>query len=113
MADIRTLRFELQPWARWLYDIGKQYDGRLVVTSAYRSPAKQQRLYDRWRSGVTSIPAAPPYRSLHNYGLAFDLARIGVDPHNDPLLTWLGQVWSQVGGRYGGTSDPVHFDVGR
>lgn len=113
MADIRTLHPQLQPWAKWLYELGKYYDGRLVVTSAYRSPAKQQRLYDRWRSGATSIPAAPPGRSLHQYRLAFDMARIGVDPHNDPLLTWLGQVWTSVGGKYGGTTDPVHFQISK
>lgn len=111
MADLRTLHPALVPWAKWLYAVGKQYDGRLVVTSAYRSPAKQSRLYQRWVTGQSQIPAAPPGRSLHQYRLAFDLARIGIDPLNDPLLTWLGSVWVQVGGRYGGRVDPVHFDV--
>ena len=111
MADLRTLHPQLAPAARWLYQVGKQYDGRLVVTSAYRSPAKQARLYQRWVTGQSQIPAAPPGRSLHQYRLAFDLARIGIDPLTDPLLTWLGSVWTQIGGRYGGTQDPVHFDV--
>ena len=111
MADLRTLDRRLHPWARWLYQTGKQYDGRLVVTSAYRSMAKQQRLWDRWQSGQSSIPAARPGRSLHQYRLAFDLARIGIDPHGDELLAWLGALWESVGGRYGGTRDPVHFDV--
>ncbi len=52
-----------------------------------------------------------PGKSLHEKGLAFDLARIGIDPFNDPLLNWLGSIWEQVGGRYGGQSDPVHFQV--
>jgi len=111
MADLRTLDPRLVPAARWLYALGKQYDPLLVVTSSYRSAAKQSRLYDRYIRGESQIPAAPPGRSLHGYGLAFDLARIGKDPFTDPLLNWLGQVWEYVGGRYGGARDPVHFQV--
>ena len=111
MADLATLDRRLVPYAKYLYKLGKQYDGRLVVTSAYRSPAKQQRLYDRYRRGESTIPAAPPGGSLHQYGLVFDLARIGIDPLTDPLLNWLGAVWEHWGGRYGGIRDPVHFQV--
>jgi len=111
MADLRTLHPQLTPAARWLYALGKSYDPLLVVTSARRSVAKQAKLYERYRSGQTNIPAAPAGRSLHQHGLAFDLARIGKDPHGDPLLNWLGQVWEYVGGQYGGARDPVHFQV--
>jgi len=111
MADLRTLQPALVPWAKWLYAVGKYYDGRLVVTSAFRSPAKQQELYCRWLSGRSPFPAAPPGKSLHNYGLAFDLARLGVDPKTDPLLVYLASVWRSVGGSVGGSKDPVHFSV--
>ena len=111
MADLNTLDYRLVPYAKWLYAVGKYYDGRLVVTSAFRSPAKQAELYQKWLTGQSPIPAAPPCRSLHNYGLAFDLARLGVDPMSDPLLKWLGSVWVQVGGSHGGERDPVHFAV--
>jgi len=109
MASLRTLHPKLVPWARWIYDLGKSYDPLLVVTSARRSPGKQQQLYDKYRRGESAIPAAPPGGSLHEYGLAFDMARIGKDPLNDPLLNWLGQVWTYYGGRHGGARDPVHF----
>ena len=109
MADLRTLHPALVPWARWIYALGKTYDPLLVVTSARRSPAKQQRLFDKWQRGESNIPANRPGTSLHEYGLAFDLARIGKDPLNDPLLNWLGQVWEYVGGHHGGARDPVHF----
>ncbi len=109
MASLNTLDIRLQPWAKYLYHYGKSLDGRLVVTSAYRSTAKQARLYQRWLSGDSSIPAAPPGRSLHGHRLAWDMARIGVDPLNDELLMWLGAVWESWGGRHGGTRDPVHF----
>lgn len=109
MADLRTLDPSLVPWARWIYAVGKYYDGRLVVTSVRRSPAKQARLYQAYISGKSKIPAAPPGSSLHERGLSFDMARIGVDPLADPLLNWLGEVWEYYGGRHGGARDPVHF----
>lgn len=111
MADLRTLHPQLVPAARWLYAVGKYYDPLLVVTSSRRSRSKQAQLYERYRSGQSPIPAAPPGGSLHQYGLAFDLARIGKNPLNDPLLNWLGQLWEYIGGRYGGQRDPVHFQV--
>ncbi len=111
MADLNTLQPALVPWAKWLYAVGKYYDGRLVVTSAFRSPAKQQELYCKWLSGRSPYPAAPPGKSLHNYGLAWDMARLGVDPMNDPLLEYLGKVWNAVGGRPPVSNDPVHFSV--
>lgn len=109
MADLNTLDKRLVPYAKWIYAVGKQYDGRLVVTSARRSAAKQSRLYNDWIRGVSSIPAARPGFSLHQRGLAFDLARIGISPHGDPLLNYLGAVWRYYGGIWGGQRDPVHF----
>jgi len=111
VADLRTLDWRLVPAAKYLYAIGKYYDPLLVVTSSFRSPSKQARLYERYLSGQSKIPAAPPGRSLHGYGLAFDLARLGIDPFRDPLLNWLGRVWESWGGQYGGERDPVHFQV--
>jgi len=109
VADLNTLDPRLVPWAKYLYSIGKYYDGRLVVTSARRSMAKQSRLYNDWIRGVSKIPAAKPGFSLHQRGMAFDLARIGVSPHGDPLLNYLGMVWRSWGGIWGGQRDPVHF----
>jgi len=111
MADLKGLHPALIPAAKYLYRVGKYYDPLLVVTSGFRSQAKQAKLYARWQSGESQIPAAPPGRSLHGYGLAWDMARIGKDPFNDPLLNWLGAVWESWGGKYGGQRDPVHFQV--
>lgn len=111
MASLRDLDPRVAPYARYLYAIGKYYEPLLVVTSARRSYFKQKKLYDAWIRGESRIPAAPPGTSLHGMGVAFDLATIGRDPFDDPLLTWLGSVWRSWGGRYGGIDDPVHFDV--
>ena len=111
MATLAGLNPQLRPWAEWLYKLGKQYDSRLVVTSGYRSFRKQQELYDRWLRGLSPIPAAAPGRSLHQVGLAFDLARSGVPPQGDELLHYLGHVWSELGGRAPVAKDPVHFSV--
>jgi LAS superfamily LD-carboxypeptidase LdcB len=45
---------------------------RAVVTSGYRSLAKQARLYEAYRRGGPL--AARPGSSAHNYGLAVDIA---------------------------------------
>ena len=109
MASVGTLKPWLQPYARELMRWGKYNDSKLVFTSTYRSWRKQKYLYNEWIMGRSVIPAAPPGRSLHEQGLAFDMARPGVDPLTDPLLNWLGSVWSSWGGQYGGARDPVHF----
>ena len=109
MADLNSLDYRLVPGAKWIHRIGTNDDGRLVVTSARRSIAKQAELRSKWERGLSKIPANRPGTSLHEYGLAFDLARIGIDPLTDPLLAALGALWERVGGRWGGIRDPVHF----
>lgn len=111
MANLGTLQPGLVPWARWILEVGRQVDGKLVVTSARRSSAKQAKLRRLWETGVSKIPANRPGTSLHEFGLAFDLARIGVDPFADDLLPWLGYWWEFYGGRWGGIRDPVHFQI--
>lgn len=109
MADLNTLHPWLIPYAKYLYSYGKSFDGRLVVTSARRSSRKQAELRRKWESGESQIPANRPGTSLHEFGMAFDMARLGYDPLTDPLLVHLGEVWDWMGGRWGGIRDPVHF----
>ncbi|KKK63407.1 hypothetical protein LCGC14_2994580, partial [marine sediment metagenome] len=42
MADLKNLNPGLIPYAKYLYAVGKYYDPLLVVTSGYRSAAKQE-----------------------------------------------------------------------
>lgn len=98
----------LQPYARALYALAAQYGLGPRITSTYRSVAEQQYLYDRYKRGESTLPAAAPGRSLHNYGHAFDLV-----VNTPEAQAWLGAVWKSWGGRWGGDfSDPVHFDTG-
>jgi len=107
MPSLRQLHFGLQPFAFQLLKLAG-HDVR--VTSVRRSRAEQARLYERFLAGKSNLPAAPPGQSLHEYGLAFDLARAGIEPHDDPLLAQLGEVWNAWGGHWS-RSDPVHFEV--
>jgi len=111
MATLSSLHPQLVPWARWILAAGRQYQGKLVVTSARRSSAKQAKLRRAWELGESKIPANRPGTSLHEFGLAFDMASLGIDPFEDPVLPWLGYWWEYYGGKWGGKRDPVHFQI--
>ena len=83
MADLRSLKPFLQPWARWIYDYGRSINPKLVVTSARRDSMNQQRLRDDYLSGKSQIYAAPAGTSRHEFGEAFDMASVGIDPFDD------------------------------
>lgn len=106
MASISSLVPELQPWAKKLLDLANSAGVRPVLTSARRSHAAQQRLYETFLAGHSKFPVAPPGTSAHEYGFAFDVT---VD--NDTDLADLGSVWESWGGVWGGRyGDPVHFE---
>ncbi len=109
-TSLRSLVPELVAPATWLLRLGRSVDRRLRVTSARRSFREQSALYARFLRGESKLPAAPPGRSLHQLGLAFDLARPGIDPFQDSLLEQLGAIWNSMGGNWH-PSDPVHFEV--
>jgi len=72
------------------------------ITSATRSRQEQAILYERYQRGLSQLPAAPPGRSKHEFGLAFD------------CVTTNPQLAGQIAGRWGlkwRASDPVHFEV--
>jgi hypothetical protein len=62
-------------------------------------------LYQRWQSGLSPLPAAPPGASAHEFGFAFDLV---VTPWE--ALADVGYTWEQWGGVWGSQRDPVHFE---
>ena len=78
MPSLVRLRSPIRPAAEWLLQLGKQWGGPgLRVTSVLRSWAEQDQLYNRFKRGLSKLPVAPPGHSLHQYGLAFDMARLG------------------------------------
>lgn len=114
MPSLSSLESWLRRPAEWLFELGRSVDPSLRVTSARRSYQEQARLFDDYivklRRGLPTLPAAPPGRSMHQYGRAFDLARPSVPAYQDQLLAELGAVWNEIGGTWSET-DPVHFEA--
>lgn len=92
----------LRPYAEWLYGQSRGAS----VTSVYRSVSEQSRLYRRYLAGQHPYPVAPPGKSLHNFGRAWDMVA------SDAELRRLGELWERMGGRWGGRfHDPIHFEA--
>lgn len=73
----------------------------LTVTSVRRSRTAQLRLWNNRHNNP--YPVAPPGRSLHEYGLAFDM----VGPLDQ--LRKAGATWNSWGGHWSG-KDAIHFE---
>lgn len=106
-ADLGQLVPELEPFARALVDAAGAAGLLPRVTSTRRSSAEQARLYRRAQQGLQKYPVAPPGRSPHEYGEAFDLIVSPLD-----YIDSVGQLWEQWGGVWGGRfGDEVHFEL--
>lgn len=96
---MRGLRPWLAPWAAALL---QEAPATVRVTSVYRSYGEQLRL---WLSRERNpYPVAPPGRSYHQHGRAFDLSGPPAE------LARLGAIWRQWGGTWS-ESDPIHFQA--
>lgn len=109
-ARFRDLQPWLQPYADYLLEVAEYNGWRPVVTSVFRSYARQAVLYERYRRGQSDLPAAPPGRSKHQHGLAFDLVADQRSGYRSWRQTELGRLWQRMGGKWY-ASDPVHFEV--
>lgn len=87
----------LRPWAEYLVSLA---GGRVKITSTYRSYSEQLRLWNNRHNNP--YPVAPPGRSMHQLGRAWDM----VGP--EPLLEQLGAVWRSWGGTWS-ERDRIHF----
>lgn len=108
-SRFRGLQPWLIPYAEALEQVANTYGlGPLSVNSVYRSRRQQELLYQRYLKGASRYPVAPPGRSLHELGLAFDInVRQGAQ---SPEQRWLADVWRSWGGQWS-SQDAVHFFV--
>lgn len=93
----------LQPWlAPYADSLLRLARGRVRVTSTYRSYSEQLQLWlNRSRN---PYPVAPPGRSYHQYGRAFDVAG------PTEVLHQLGAIWRSWGGTWS-PRDEIHFQA--
>lgn len=90
----------LRPYAEWL--VAQSRDRSIRVTSVFRSYSAQLTL---WNNRATNpFPVAPPGRSYHQYGRAFDVVASPAE------LARLGAIWLSIGGTWH-ESDRIHFQA--
>ena len=111
---IRGLHPDMKPKVRKLVKALKARGIDIVILSGYRSPEKQAELYEAYKSGQSALPASSPYMSLHNYGLAVDIAEVidGVTVHSTANQNWdiISQEAGKLGLSWGGSfNDKPHF----
>lgn len=97
---------QLKPGFDALSSIVSSAGGVLTLTSTIRTYREQTYLYNRYKAGQSNLPANPPGYSAHEWGWAFDAICNPADWISD-----VGAVWVSWGGAYGGTRDPVHFEL--
>ena len=107
--DRCALSPEMAVLAPQLLSAARSIDPSFRITSSCRTRQQQTQLYNEFLRGESRLPVAPPGKSLHELGLAVDLAR-DIDPYADAALASLGRWWSDAG--FGWShSDPVHFQL--
>ena len=104
MAMVLSLQPFLQPYVVNLVNAVRQEGIPLMVLSGRRN-------------ANVNAEVGGAERSLHLYGLAFDLQVEGYrrDEVHPYFWQYLGEWWESVGGRWGGrfsAPDVNHFDVG-
>ena len=104
MTDLGALIPQLQTFAKNLVDLAGRAGVQPRVTSTLRTDSEQRRLYAAFQRGQTHYPVAPPGRSAHQYGFAFDLTADTQQNLHD-----LGQIWRSWGGVWS-ADDEVHFE---
>jgi len=72
MASLLTLAASIRPAAASAISFARSQGISIVVTSVRRSRTQQRKLYADYLAGRSKFPAAPPGRSAHEYGLAWD-----------------------------------------
>lgn len=86
-----------------------------VITSGWRSPAKQADLLRRYQAGDPGVVAKPAVNSLHLNTLLGKPASLAIDisTNNAALAANIAKQLGIRAGYYFTKPDPVHFDTGR
>jgi hypothetical protein len=100
MAAVASLQPWIRPYAAAAVSWAAARGG--VLTSAFRSYTEQLYLWNN--RSRNPFPVAPPGRSFHNYGRAFDINA------SEDVLATLGAWWKSLGGTWS-ESDPIHFQA--
>lgn len=69
-VDLKNVNPEL---LKRISAVAKHYGKKITINSGYRTFEQQKVLYDAYKSGRSSVEAAKPGNSRHNYGLAIDV----------------------------------------
>lgn len=104
LMHVRTLVPWLRPYA-------------IAMVNGMREDGIPLQVISGRRTGATNRDVGGAERSLHLYGLAFDVAVEGVNREQLHPYFWqhIGNWWEGLGGRWGGrfsAPDVNHFDVG-
>jgi peptidoglycan L-alanyl-D-glutamate endopeptidase CwlK len=108
-AVIATLDPRIRGLARQFVDRARAAGLPVTITSGRRTMAEQAKLYAQGRTAPGAIVTqAPPGTSPHNYGLAFDFARLNAvgkpswPDDNDPFWLKAGAIGKALGMDWGG-----------
>lgn len=120
--NIATLHLRVRPYARALVESARKQQILIKVTSGLRSYEEQEKLYKAHLAGGPQ--AAPPGKSNHNFGLAFDITlfKWNDDPElaktpvwESPLYKVVGSLGMGLGLEWGGSwkssVDEPHFQL--
>lgn len=124
---INTAHPEMIPYIKaFIYKCWAELKATIRVNSTYRSPAKQQQVYNKWVAGGSVGPRpAQPGSSWHNVGGALDfnptlsngrtlLSKASKEDWIASKVPAIGESLSlRWGGHFRTNYDPIHFDLGK
>tara|TARA_Y100000310_G_scaffold249321_1_gene255364 strand:+ start:3463 stop:4593 length:1131 start_codon:yes stop_codon:yes gene_type:complete len=120
---LASLHQDFQPYAKLFICECAKRGIEIKLTSGYRSPDKQRRILANWKKkGGKGPKPAPPGRSYHNVGMAFDfnaylpdgkqlMSKSSRKRWNDSGIVAIGEaIGLYWGGHFSTNYDPIHWD---
>jgi hypothetical protein len=77
-----------------------------ALTSAYRDYAKQEKLYNDWKAGLSPYLTGKPGESNHGWGRSIDVSS------SSSVLSWLKKNCVKYNWYWFGPKDKIHFTFG-